>query len=191
MGCWNETCALSGLPIYGGDECYRIVFDDSEVKRLAFRAINNPTDWLEWVQDIEIGAYNEHGRIRGTENLNNIGDGSVFVLKRFWDLAPSMTPEYASECFEHHMRNRNACKELLEIADTQSGRNTIANLLDVNGSDRIYEDHELCVGFFHVAWLMAMLRRNFYTASYRGAQSDLQPFIEMNDHIQEYLKEKR
>lgn len=189
MGCWNETCAISGLPIYGGDECYRIVFNADKIKRLAFCAIDNPTDCANWVEHIELGKYDEYGRLKGSNELSDISDCTVFILKHFWDLAPSVTPEYAEDCIQRKFRARSAVRELIAELGEKSNQ-TVSSLLCDDEGTLIDDDTELYAGFVHAAWLMSMLRRTFYTAGYRGAQSSMQPFVVMNAHINDYIKEK-
>lgn len=190
MGYWNETCALSGLPISGGDECYRIVFDADKIKRLAFCAIDNPTDYANWIQHIELGKYDEYGRLKGSTEVSDIGDCTVFILKYFWDLAPSVTPEYAEDCIKRRLKSRMAMRELVNELGENSKR-TVSSLLCENEGTLIDDDPELYAGFVHVAWWMSMLRRTFYTAAYRGVQSQMQPFTTMNEHIGEYIKTTR
>jgi hypothetical protein len=189
MGCWNETCALSGLPIYGGDECYRIVFNADKIKRLTFCAIDNPTDYANWVEHIELGKYDEYGRLKGSNELSDISDCTVFILKHFWDLAPSVTPEYAEDCIQRKFRARSAMRELIAELGEKSNQ-TVSSLLCDDEGTLIDDDTELYAGFVHAAWWMSMLRRTFYTAGYRGAQSSMQPFVVMNEHINDYIKEK-
>jgi hypothetical protein len=80
MGCWNETCALSGLPIVGGDQCVRIRFDD--VNLIAFCG---EEDFMRHIIQFEKGEYDEYGAVKGNDQCHE--DGDVFFLKHFWDKA--------------------------------------------------------------------------------------------------------
>lgn len=183
MGCWNETCALSGLPIQGGDECYRIVFESDKIDDIAFCAIDEPTKMAKWIQSIELGIYDDYGRLEGTKDLSDIDDTVVFVLKHFWDLAPSKTPEYATKCIEDSIRQADGWKELIAelpaVATMDIAQISTINIMETN--------RELYIGFVYVAWWMSMLRRTFYTAAYRGGQSYMAPFADMNKSISEYI----
>jgi hypothetical protein len=159
------------------------------IDRQAFCAIDNPTELLSWVASVELGKYDEYGRLKGTDNFDDISDSTAFVLKYFWDIAPTMTPEYATECISRNIENNKAFHELVD-AVSEAGRETVSDLLKMNSSVLIDKDQELYAGLFHVAWLMSMLRRTFYTAAYRGGQSSMQPFVVMNEHINDYIKEK-
>lgn len=189
MGCWNETCALSGLPIYGGDECYRIVFKRDKIERLALCAIEDPTDCANWIEHIELGKYDEYGRLKGSTELSDIDGCKVFILKHFWDLAPSVTPTYAEDCIQRKLISRSAFHKFVSELGEKS-KDTVAGLLDEHEGTLIDNEPALYAGFVQAAWWMAMLRRTFYTGAYRGAQSSMHDFIVMNEYINNYTKEK-
>jgi hypothetical protein len=87
MGCWNETCALSGLPIQEDDECYMLEFDD--IGLIACCGIENFNDYFRHLKSIEFGKYDECGNIKIIKKTNceQVPDGRCFILKNFWDFA--------------------------------------------------------------------------------------------------------
>jgi len=65
MGCWNETCALSGLPIVGGDDCARLRFDNVDI--IAFCGEEN---FIKHIVQFETGKYDEYGSAQGNKKNN-------------------------------------------------------------------------------------------------------------------------
>ena len=40
MGCWNETCMISHLPILGGEKCTAVILLKREFPNVGFNAVN-------------------------------------------------------------------------------------------------------------------------------------------------------
>lgn len=60
MGCWNETCAISGLPILAGDECVEIYLSENP-----FYNVGSSHDDYFFVKYLPIyGIYDDYGSIR-------------------------------------------------------------------------------------------------------------------------------
>ena len=91
MGCWNETCAVSGLPVLGGDKVMMVVFDktvNDEKRKLSM-------EWLSMsgrfhLYGIFEGEYNTYGWIEEIEeDEKKMGERpdltSLFVHKAVWE----------------------------------------------------------------------------------------------------------
>ena len=77
MGCWNETCAISRLPIFPDQKCVMLVVRDSNIYDLI-----SPTG----ARDIELlvhGTYNDYGWINEIADdpyEKEIHDDKLFVI---------------------------------------------------------------------------------------------------------------
>lgn len=71
MGCWDETCALTLLPIYVGQEAVMVVIGVQGT--IAFKKYGSEflfgRDKLPyWIEAVHQGKYNDYGWIEGVDN---------------------------------------------------------------------------------------------------------------------------
>ena len=68
MGCWNETCAVTGSPICINDEVVLVLFDSNSQS-----FINDiPHYYVPYLKNISKGTYNGYGWIKENEKLKDI-----------------------------------------------------------------------------------------------------------------------
>lgn len=190
MGCWNETCALSGLPIREDDECYMLEFDD--VSLIACCGIENFNDYFRHLKSIEFGKYDDCGNIKrvGKAKYKQAPDGRCFILKHFWDFASKDAKArkvIKDQIKEYKERVDNIDEFLKAYGDLDSDKGETY----VPGISIYKKDAKMFEGFIAVLIMMCGLRRNFYTAGYRGAQSTSyawKTMLDMNKEAQSYLK---
>lgn len=190
MGCWNETCALSGLPIREDDECYMLEFDD--VSLIACCGIENFNDYFRHLKSIEFGKYDDCGNIKrvGKAKYKQAPDGRCFILKHFWDFASKDAKArkvIKDQIKEYKERVDNIDEFLKAYGDLDSDKGKTY----VPGISIYKKDAKMFEGFIAVLIMMCGLRRNFYTAGYRGAQSSSyawKTMLDMNKEAQSYLK---
>lgn len=83
MGYWEETCAITSLPIDAGEEVVAVVLSDDFNERIENPFGSSLTDF-DVVQSIRKGHYNWYGGLEDDENLNP--DAKVLFFKRVaWD----------------------------------------------------------------------------------------------------------
>ena len=196
MGCWNETCALSGLPILEGEECARLEFTDVDL--IAFCCIESFDSFFRALKDVKFGAYDGYGRLKGDKSHDEVEDGVVFILKHFWDDAVNgdkltsdvVEREYKSTqkltesfvAFEEESRKHNPDKEPEDPFEYLPG-----------GARHFHKDPQMFRELLYVFLKMPGLRRMLYTAGYRGAQSTDYAWktqLEMSRAVQAYIEEK-
>lgn len=51
MGCWTESCAMSGLPIMEDDHCFAVVVKEEESRSAMFEWVCGTADVLGWYGD--------------------------------------------------------------------------------------------------------------------------------------------
>ena len=81
MGSWNETCAVTNLPIIYPEEVVMLLLKDDETAK----ALAEPSQLrLRLLRKIELhfGTYNDYGWIRELERDER---DSLFVKRRVWD----------------------------------------------------------------------------------------------------------
>lgn len=193
MGCWNETCALSGLPIVGGDDCVRLRFDDANL--IAFCGEEN---FIKHITQFEKGKYDEYGRIEG--NKQDHEDGDVFFLKYFWDKAiqdfdnsDGWHLDYFNkdikEVVDHDIQYH---EDIIKFTDQPAMTNTLKELRDccVPKCYREYGE-EIFVEIKKIIFTMVYLRRTFYTAAHRGSQvGEFGKHLSMAKEIVKYCERK-
>jgi hypothetical protein len=167
MGCWNETCAISGLPIEEGEECYRIQFTD--VNLIAFCCIDSFTGFLEAVENISLGRYDGYGGLIEDQPPIPTQDGTVYILKKFWDMASDVDEDIAKAVEKIYKEDYRR----FELTDKVVAKHPdIASDWMNHGGYRLWKsDPIIYKQFLAVLYIMATLRRTFYTGAYRGAQS--------------------
>lgn len=82
MGSWQETCSLSGLPIYENNACTMVVLDQSVLSEQMFGA--RTTDFAKII-GIHKGKYDNYGWIQGLDNKDELDVVALFFLKKVWD----------------------------------------------------------------------------------------------------------
>lgn len=187
---WNETCALSGLPIKEDDDCYMLEFDD--IGLIACAGIENFNDYFRHIKSIEFGKYDDYGNIKRTEKnkFTAAPDGRCFILKHFWDFASKdvKAKKVIKDNIKKYKERVDTIDEFLKAAghfDSDNGETYVPGISIYKKDARIFE------GFIAVLLMMAGLRRNFYTAGYRGAQNTSyawKTMLEMNKEAQSYLE---
>lgn len=79
MGCWNESCMLTGLPIYSGDRTYAVMLMENSLRGHSCYATNSyiPVAIME-------GTYNDYGSLEMCEQPEpgNIPRRIISVLKK-------------------------------------------------------------------------------------------------------------
>lgn len=109
MGCWDETCGITGLPIMEGEECIMVVptQDFADNYQNEFQFINCLSIGLG-IEKIQTGIYDSYGWLEdypGIEenDYDNRPDlRSLFFLKEAWDfmLTDKEIDEYVNDRFE-------------------------------------------------------------------------------------------
>jgi len=193
VGSWNETCAISGLPVQSGDECYVLEFDDTNL--IAFCAIESFNDYLRHLKSITFGTYLDSGLLTTErKKRDEVSDGRVFVLKHFWDFASTdkkAKPLIDAYVAEHKERCDNIEAFLTEATEHIKKK---WDAEEYSPGFTIYrKDPDMFRGFVAVLFMMPGLRRTFYTAAYRGAQSTAHAWgtmRKMSAEVQWYIDKK-
>ncbi len=186
MGCFNETCALSGLPIRHNDECYRLTFEN--VKSMVYCIDLNFN--LKSVVDIKAGRYDDYGGLIENPRDLSYGDDIVFILKYFWDKVQAYNIEDTDRWFQSYQDKIVLYDEMKAINDEMKaiGKEFGHTLLfEPENYDLYNHDTKIFREFVAVLYAMYNLRRSLYTAAYRGAQSSMNNFKKMNTDIGIYF----
>ena len=105
MGCWNETCALSGTPIFGGNIVLMVVFKRPEGKEDQLGDVFNwqgPTAIMPHFVGAFRGEYNDYGSIEEdwVPEYISLEDAEewpkFFVHADLWDAALKYAKEQAA-----------------------------------------------------------------------------------------------
>jgi hypothetical protein len=139
MGCWNETCAITTLPILEGDECVMSVFsaDPNDAWALSgdmsgffhrkciwgiFKGRYNDYGWLEGVDEPdnvnEMVTYKDDISGKETETMVNLCDyPRSFVHKEAWDWAIKFAEKdkYFMKYLKEEMSDKDAPKIKSEV----------------------------------------------------------------------------
>jgi len=137
MGCWIETCAVTNLPIYEGDEVIMILPEPGEYieipdpEKLVTKLYWQPSDWYDSnvatnfkrIQMIERGRYDEYGWLINTPSFDDgASHRSIFILAEVWDKiqaiefdkCPLEFSDLQREIYEIKI-DQNACRELCKF----------------------------------------------------------------------------
>lgn len=158
MRCWNEVCAVSGLPIQEGDQCFMLEFDDVPSMR-----IKEYKDVVEHLRNIEFGEYQRGGLQNNPGGI--VPDTRCFILEYFWNLASErgLNDIEAVEYVQEYTIRFNAAKEFAEKLCWK-----IDKCEKFTPGVSLYSRNpELFDNFIFVSFFMKSLRRNFYTAGSR------------------------
>lgn len=100
MGCWQETCALTHIPIYEGDKCVIVVMDEifTSIYRKNHKHPKFESEMeLKHIELIQHGTYNEQGwimeidnpieKIKGINRTLSQRRITIFFHEEVWDAA--------------------------------------------------------------------------------------------------------
>lgn len=116
MGCWDETDAITGIPIYSGEICYMIVIDYKGYEVMfGYDNIN-----YDHVKMIEKGIYNDYGDLVERENSPsnpynpNEMDIIIFIKEETWNFLLNNISELSIEDREPAARVRAELDEVMK-----------------------------------------------------------------------------
>src|SRR4051812_12467678 len=78
MGCWNETCLISNLPILIGTPCYGVILRRSG----EFPRYNTYGMW-QVESPVIYGNYNDYGSLKNIRKTKHITNWTNLVKKEF------------------------------------------------------------------------------------------------------------
>lgn len=125
MGCWDETCILTNLPIYSDQPCVVVLLDrflsDNYRRKRGFQHFMRDNE-LSHITQIHHGTYNSYGWINEVEDKKEPhpqeeGNGkivyvdrplshrfvTIFFHKEAWDKAVKAGMEESKEDWEYHL----------------------------------------------------------------------------------------
>lgn len=191
MGCWNETCAVSGLAIQEGDDCVKIKFNPNAMETIAYCGVHEWKEILNSVESIEFGKYDDYGGIDGSHEDGG-EDNHTFILKHFWDYAKGH--HYTQESWLKENAEKEFVREITIFNKVEESENLglqeiIQELKEAVGGYIVYQRYgeDIYKELNYVMSLMVTLRRSFYTADYRGCQSDMDDFKSFHKEVNSYL----
>lgn len=135
MGCWNETCAITRLPIMAGDKVVVMVPILEKGKPHLFWTDPNPIINRSYLKELEFGTYDDYGWINELEQLDDDSHlYSVFVFQSVWDRILELVKKHPNEDF---------VRELIQRGDYKPSNSSI--------SDEKFDQFNRVLYFIHKA----------------------------------------
>jgi hypothetical protein len=162
MGCYNETCACTHLPIYEGDTCVVFICKEKDTYMP-----DSPLYFLQSITHSEIGIYDGYGCTEGTKYKY---PGNVYTTDRYlkvflgkeilkhFDIIPYA--DLQADVSKHYQ----LCSMLSRFATPEE------KLLD---APKIMEEHAVLA--FHAWRFCAATRTNIFGTTGTGSQQGIRP----------------
>lgn len=96
MGCWEETCGITRQPIFTGDPCVMVVFDDHAKEGFDSWIVFDYTFDFEYVKEIHKGTYNDSGWLEECPHDRDdprLDMPIIFFHQEVWDQCVAMQRE--------------------------------------------------------------------------------------------------
>tara|TARA_R110000824_G_scaffold218435_3_gene405073 strand:+ start:4038 stop:4652 length:615 start_codon:yes stop_codon:yes gene_type:complete len=198
MGCWNETCGLTTLPIFEGQECVMVVFKLGQQRDMD--STDAPIYHLKSIWGIQKGLYNDYGWIKGFSKPADINDDTKIRLPDYpkaffhvsaWEKAiayinqDSMALEEINDLVDHDRKlNEDINKETEEVV-----REVLSKYYFI---PEIKGDQSLFVEYLKAKAMCFYLRRNLSNGMrFAGCQHDvLGAYKEMFSVSEDIMREQ-
>jgi hypothetical protein len=117
MGCWQETCAMTHLPIYEGDRCVVVVLSElfNEVREVNPEVVRFKSyEDFKYVEQVHRGTYDDYGWIKemkdeeapdkhGVPRPFSQRRVTIFFHEQVWDEAVKAGMEAAKKWEQHRL----------------------------------------------------------------------------------------
>jgi len=113
MGCWNETCAVTHLPIFYNEPVVMIILTNNGVNRNWWNG--SYYELANSLQEIHEGHYNDYGWIQEikTSEDERLDFRSIFIHKKVWNdiMSSPYKEDKAYQLYFKHLNNNEATKK--------------------------------------------------------------------------------
>lgn len=117
MGCWEETCAISHLPILENEECYMVLFRPDVLNIGCFMSLSFAD---RYVKKIYFGKYDDYGWLQEIEKpYDEVYKHVIFIKKNLWDYAQTKDYDFSTlkNGWDAEVEMQRLCKEEIKPYD--------------------------------------------------------------------------